>query len=93
MREAIKQALAGERKLRITFKEQAMVDLNYLFGMENSGIVIVDPSDKVVLDTVLATGDWEFDANRTMTVTLTETFDESWFLDRMERSVESAVGF
>lgn len=87
--EAILQAQQGSSKVKVTFKREATGDLNYLFGMVRNGVVELDPSDEMVLMAVAQTGDWGGDHNRTVIITLTDQFDEEWFVGRMQRAVES----
>lgn len=87
--EAIQQAQQGSGKVEVIFKREAIGDLNYLFGMVRNGIIELDPGDEMALMAVAQTGDWEGDHNRTVTITLTNKFDEEWFVGRMRRAVES----
>lgn len=83
-------ALASRsRKIRLTFKREAIGDVPYLLGMERGGIVSITASDKMVLMAVISSRNWDRDANRTVLVTLTETFDQEWFTGRMNaRAIE-----
>jgi len=88
--EALKAALGGSRKVKITFKQETVTDLAYLMRMERVGLIQLDDNDKANLTRVLKFGGWwENDSNRTTIVTLTAQFNENWFLARMERALEA----
>ena len=89
--EVVKTAESGSRKVRITFKKSAeKTDVYYLLGMKRNGIIAFqNPMDEAVMMAVAQSGDWEFDDNRTLTLTLTETFDADWFIGRMRRCLEN----
>ncbi len=89
--QAVRAALAGSRKVEITFKREAKTEVAYLLGMERSGIIKLDGNngnDKVNLMCVPGSGDWGHDSIRTTTLTLTDQFDENWFVSRLERALE-----
>ena len=89
--QAVQVALGGSRKVKITFRREAKTEVAYLLGMERSGIIKLDGNngnDKMNLMCVPASGDWGHDSVRTTTLTLTDQFDESWFVDRLERALE-----
>ena len=89
IKEAVKTACTGARKVRITFKRSATGDINYLLGMKRAGIVEFAHGDEVVLMAVEMSGDWEHDENRVLVVTLTDTFDDEWFVGRMWRALDA----
>lgn len=89
--EAVRMALGGSRKVKIAFKREATREVAYLLGMEHSGIIELDGNngnDKINLMCVPGSGDWGDDSIRTTTVTLTDRFDEKWFVDRLDRALE-----
>lgn len=89
MRQTLREALGGSRKIRITFKKEAIPEIPYLLGMLKSGIIKIDTMDEITLRAVINSKKWDGDANRTLTATLTDQFDEDWFVGRMERALES----
>ncbi|NQT50149.1 hypothetical protein HQ571_05630 [Candidatus Kuenenbacteria bacterium] len=90
--DTVREALAGSRKVKITFKMTATGDINYLLGMSEAGIIILNPSDEMVMMAVSRSGDWDGDANRSLEVTLSYKFDEDWFVGRMYRALEKIEG-
>jgi hypothetical protein len=86
--EAIRNALEGSRKVKITFKQEATFDLNYLLEMGRVGIISVE-GDKLLLMSIAHCGHWESNSNRTVVITLTEKFDPNWFINRMHKCLES----
>jgi hypothetical protein len=88
IKEAVQKALQGSRKVKITFRRDALSEVSYLLGMKNSGIISLNIGDEHVLALALRTLDWGVDSNRTLIVTLTGKFDEDWFTGRMRRALE-----
>lgn len=86
--QAVQEALKGSRKVKITFKRNAISDINYLLGMANSGIISLNNADAQVLAIVVRTRNWSVDSNRIVLVTLTAKFDEQWFVQRLWRALE-----
>jgi hypothetical protein len=84
----IQKALTGPRKLRITFKREAVDDVMYLCGMERGGIVRIDDETALVLSAVMASGIWSSDKNRVVNLTLGEKFNPHWFRGRMKDALE-----
>lgn len=84
----IKDAQAGSRKVRCTFKQDACSDTSYLLGMDRSGIISLETGDRLVMMAVMQSGNWEHDENRTLEVTLTDDFDADWFVSRMRRALD-----
>lgn len=80
VREAVRN---GSRKLRITYKRDAIHGLYALMAMVNAGMLIVSSGASAVALAVIAAGDWEHDDNRSFTVELTEKFRESTFIAPM----------
>lgn len=89
--DAVQEAKNGSHKVRITFEKSAeKTDVYYLLGMKRNGIIAFqNPMDEAVMMAVAQSGDWEHDDNRTLTLTLTETFDAEWFIGRMRRCLEN----
>lgn len=86
---AVEKALAGSRKVKITFKREAAGEVSYLLGMLNSGIVSLNNSDdQMTLLAVNQSRNWHSDRDRTVALTLTEKFDQEWFTSRMYRALE-----
>ena len=86
--QVVKDAQAGSRKVRCTFKQDAYSDISYLLGMDRSGIIALKTGDRMVMMAVMGSGNWEHDENRTLEVTLTDDFDSDWFVGRMRRALE-----
>ena len=81
--QAVRAVLDGSRKVKITFKREAIHEVAYLLGMERSGIIKLDGhngNDKMNLMCVPMSRDWGHDSIRTTVVTLTDRFDENWFV-------------
>ncbi|GBE16720.1 hypothetical protein BMS3Abin15_00542 [bacterium BMS3Abin15] len=85
---AIQEALAGSRKLKITFKDGTVSYLAYLRGMQRGGIIGISDDDNLIIDAIMDSKKWGRDENRTLTVTLKDSFDSAWFTGRMERALE-----
>ena len=94
--EAVRAALSGSKKVKITFKPTAeQGEVAYLLGMERTGIIKLDGNngqDRFILECVMSTGDWGHDNNRTIIVILTDQFDGDWFASRLDRALESIEG-
>lgn len=93
MKERIKVAIqaaidSGSRKLRITYRRDAVQGLYALMAMVNAGMLIMSSGDSAVAFAVVTTGDWEHDENRSFTVELTEKFQESTFITPMSLYLE-----
>lgn len=88
--DTIQAALRGSRKIRMTFKQRSISDIAYLLAM-NGKIIKLSTGDEMALLAVRMTNDWGADRNRTITITLTDNFDENWFVGRMERAVDKIV--
>ena len=86
--QVVKDAQSGSRKVRITFKPDAYSDINYLLGMDRSGIITMKAGDRMTLMAVMGSGNWEHDENRTLEVTFTDEFDGEWFISRMRRALD-----
>ena len=81
-------AVNGSHKVKITFKQKATKEVVYLLQMGWSGIVKLDDKNKINLMRAVESGAWSHDDIRTTTVTLTEQFDESWFVGRLGHALE-----
>ena len=88
IKDAIQKALQGSRQVKITFKREAINEVNYLLGLANSGIISLNSADAQLLKIIVHTRSWSVDSNRTLTVTLTPKFDEEWFVQRLWRALE-----
>jgi hypothetical protein len=86
--QVVKDAQAGSRKVRVTFKPDATSDLNYLLGMDRSGIITLKGGDRLTMMAVMQSGRWEHDENRTLEVAFTDDFDADWFIGRMRRALD-----
>jgi len=90
MTSVIQEALQGSREVLITFKRDAIGEISYFIGMVQEGIVEPKhPMDFITLMAVSQSGDWSHDSNRTLDIILTSSFEEEWFVSRMERALES----
>lgn len=86
--QAVQTTLTGSRKVRITFKRDAIGDITHLLAMNKNHVVALDQMDALVLQTVVQTRKWDVDSNRTVVVTLTDKFDEEWFVGRLWRALD-----
>jgi len=86
--QAVRTALGGSRKVKITFKREATIEVNYLLVMARSGIIQLNNGDEMTFMAVSQSKDWGGDRNRTTTLTLTDQFDENWFVGRMDHALE-----
>lgn len=82
---ALEEALKGKKQVKVTFKKEAIPDLQYLSGMIGGGYVSLSADDQKILGIVRFTNDWGRDHNRTMVITLTDHFDQDFFVGRMSR--------
>lgn len=78
----------GTKRMRLTFKRDALTDVSYLLGMVNGKIIEITSGDQLILTAVLQSRSWDRDQNRTVVVTMTDTFDAEWFTERMRRALE-----
>lgn len=85
--QALNQASKGTRKIRITFKEEATICTDYLSEMSRRGSISLNNGVEKILMAVAQTGSWEGIYNRTILVTLTDKFDQNWFVNRMHRAL------
>lgn len=94
--EVVTHAQTSGKNISITFKPEAIPDLNYLQGMIRAGIIELSPADECTMFAVLQSGSWDRSSNRTMAVKLTPKFaldfmgNLNWFCGRMWRALESA---
>lgn len=86
----INKAQVGSKNLKITFKQACIGDIQYLISMHQSGIIKIENDDLIILEAVRESGKWGHNANRMLTISLTDKFDQSWFADRMKRALENA---
>jgi len=86
--QAVRVALVGSHKVKVTFRREAIFEVSYLLGMAKSGIVQLNNGTETTLRVVAQSRDWGDDQNRTATVTLMNQFDEDWFVERMYRALE-----
>lgn len=86
--QAVRTAFDGSRKVRITFMQEAVIEVSYLLGMARSGIVQLNNGAEMTLMAVSQSKDWGDDQNRTTTLILTDRFDENWFVERMYDALE-----
>jgi len=87
--QAVSIALQGSRKVKITFKQDAIDSIPYLLGMVRSGLVMFEHSiGEVNMQVALQTHDWDHDLNRTTTLRLLDKFDLDWFSNRLDRALE-----
>lgn len=89
IRAGIEAALQGDRKITITFKDEALGDLRELIGMDQSGAIRIPKPDLVVLGLIYGTGAWQKGTNRTVTIELTEAFDEDHFVQCMSPALQT----
>lgn len=86
---AIRRALQGTRKARVTFKREAgVLATASLLHMVDGGSISLTESGYMVLFAVVLSGKWCGDRNRTYEVTLTSTFDENRFVNKMSSALE-----
>lgn len=86
--QAIQIVLQGSRKVKITFKRDAISDVSYLLGMKSGCVIELVEMDAKVLEVAVQTRNWGLDSNRIVVVTLTNKFDEKWFVQRLWRALE-----
>lgn len=86
--QAITWARDGTRKMRLTFRKDALRDVSHLLGMISNKMIRIDPGSQLILTAVLQSGRWDREENRIVVVTMTDTFDAEWFTDRMRRALE-----
>lgn len=89
---ALDAALAGSRKLKLTFNGNAFVDILYLLGM-NEKIVQMPEMAYMNLYAVAASKSWD-GVPRDVTITLLAGFNEvaeDWFLGRMNDRALAAI--
>ena len=75
--------------IKIHFTAESIGDVAYLAGMLKSGI-FTSP-DEIVLAAIMMSGDWGNNANRYITLTITNTFENGgfdWFKGRMDRRID-----
>lgn len=86
---AIRRALQGTRKARVTFKREAgVLDIASLLFMADGGSISLTEGGYMVLLAVVLSGKWCGDRNRTYEVTLTSKFDENLFVSKMSTALE-----
>jgi hypothetical protein len=83
--EAIKN---GTRKLRITYRCDAIQGLYALRALVDAGMLTMSSGDSAVALSVIMTRDWEHDENRSFTVLLTEKFQGETFVAPMALYLE-----
>ena len=88
IRNATNKALAGSKKVRITFGPRNMDDTCYLLALERQGVVQLNLMDQAVMMAVCQSRSWDHDSNRTLTITIGQNFDTQLFADRMMRALD-----
>lgn len=89
LRTAMNLAVAQGKDVSLTFKTSAIAEVSYLIAMNNAAGVVLNNGDLLTLMAVNASGDWDGDHNRTVTITPSKDYNENWFLGRMGRALES----
>lgn len=87
--QACRTAMQGSRKVKMTFIEEpeAIGYVAYLLGFSMRGMIELG-ADELVIRAIVASHDWDGDDNRTITVTLTDRFDEAEFASRFQHALE-----
>lgn len=86
---AVEEAIKNDmRKLRITYKRDAIQGLYALMALVNAGMLTMSSGDSAVALSVIMTSDWEHDENRSFTVLLTEKFQDETFISPMALYLE-----
>jgi len=78
---------AGMR-VKITFREDSIDDVNYLIGMIDGKIIKVSRGDYATLLAISSDKTWGSESNRTVELELAKTFNLDWFVDRMAYRLE-----
>ncbi|MFH0853155.1 MAG: hypothetical protein V1853_02005 [bacterium] len=86
---ALTQALSGSRKVSITFKPEALLYIGYLLVMIKAKTVQIDNKDEIKLKAVLVSRKWNMNCPRTVTITLTDAFNQKWFIRRLGNALEA----
>lgn len=90
---AVKTVLApgGSRKVRVTFKREETFAPTYLQAMAMQGVIKLENgyADLALIVAIRQSENWERDENRIFTVTLTDKYDENFFVGRMQRPLEN----
>lgn len=77
------------QKLKLAFNDNAKHGgLNYLFGMNKAGVILIEKADRLTLEMVAMSRDWDGNKNKFVTIHATATFDQGWFVDRMYRELD-----
>jgi hypothetical protein len=75
--------------LKLRFHERAADDLIYAQAMDRAGVIKIDDKDMTLVMAIAATGDFDGDKNRNLTVTVGERWSYDFFVGRMRRALES----
>jgi len=86
---AVKKALCGSRKIRVTFREGAINYVGFLSTMCDHGIIKINENDLSSLIYASHTLLWNISLSRSIVFTLTDRFNRGWFVDVMNSSFES----
>ena len=98
---AVKEAFAGKRKIRLTFKQWRCLFINSLLGMESSKMISLPTDQRDAYKRILDENNNDWDEywsdinNRTITIEFTDLFvignpqEIGWFCDRLYEAVVS----
>ena len=76
----LRQALAGSKRVKITFINDGISETEWLLAMDNREIRLSE-ADRKNVAAVRQAISWEKIQDRTVTIELTDQFDEGWFLE------------
>lgn len=87
MRNVVQDALAGTRRIAITFKPDAIDRITYLWTLNYFGFIKLEHDDVIEMVT-RPTHSWSSQKNRTFMVELTKKFNKDIFFEQMNCAFE-----
>lgn len=87
VRAVVKKALEGSYMITITFKQDALDCIVHLLEMNRRRIISLNNGDALIFMAIAEINNW-VKHNRTIMVTLTNKFDENFFVSRLHHALE-----
>jgi hypothetical protein len=85
--QAVQEALEGSRKVKITFKPEAIDYVKFLLGLALVGKIEIG-ANKLVIGAIVDSHAWSGDHNRTFIIALTDKFSKDEFAGSFQHALE-----
>ena len=88
MSEVLDKALNGSKKVRVTFKRDAINGVRGLWQLRNEHMITISGFAEANLSAAVTNQAWSSDIDRSVLVTFTPTFDKYGFMETMGSVLE-----